>query len=79
MKVNVKGEHVSDKIINMYVSELVKAHPDKHIDAVDIFVEGDKMKVRLMHDLDRSAWNASGEEIPPEDEEENNTEIESVK
>ncbi len=55
MKVNVKGEHVSDKIINMYVSELVKAHPDKHIDAVDIFVEGDKMKVRLMHDLDRSA------------------------
>ena len=55
MKVNVRGEHVSDKIINMYVSELVKAHPDKHIDAVDIFVEGDKMKVRMMHDLDRSA------------------------
>ena len=66
MKVNVKGEHVSDKIINMYVSELVKAHPDKHIDAVDIFVEGDKMKVRLMHDLDRSAWSESGEEIPLE-------------
>ena len=64
MKVNVKGERVSDKIINMYVSELVKAHPDKHIDAVDIFVEGDKMKVRLMHDLDRSAWSESGEEIP---------------
>ena len=64
MKINVRGEHVSDKIINMYVSELVKAHPDKHIDAVDIFVEGDKMKVRLMHDLDRSAWNESGEEIP---------------
>ena len=55
MKINVKGEHVSDKIINMYVTELVKAHPDKHIDAVDIFVEGDKMKVRMMHDLDRSA------------------------
>ena len=66
MKVNVRGEHVSDKIINMYVSELVKAHPDKHIDAVDIFVEGDKMKVRLMHDLDRSAWSESGEEIPLE-------------
>ena len=64
MKINVRGEHVSDKIINMYVSELVKAHPDKHIDAVDIFVEGDKMKVRLMHDLDRSAWSESGEEIP---------------
>lgn len=55
MKVNVRGEHVSDKIINMYVDELVKAHPDKHIDAVDIFVEGDKMKVRLLHSLDRSA------------------------
>ena len=66
MKVNVRGEHVSDKIINMYVSELVKAHPDKHIDAVDIFVEGDKMKVRLMHDLDRSAWSESGETIPLE-------------
>ena len=66
MKVNVRGEHVSDKIINMYVSELVKAHPDKHIDAVDIFVEGDKMKVRLMHDLDRSAWSESGESIPLE-------------
>lgn len=55
MKVNVSGEHVSDKIIKMYVSELVKAHPDKHIDSVDIFVDGDKMKVRLTHDLDRSA------------------------
>ena len=55
MKVNVKGEHVSDKIINMYVTELVKAHPEKHIDSVDIIVEGDKMKVRMTHDLDRSA------------------------
>ena len=71
MKINVKGEHVSDKIINMYVTELVKAHPDKHIDAVDIFVEGDKMKVRMMHDLDRSAWNESGEEIPHNNENEN--------
>lgn len=55
MKINVKGEHVSEKIINMYVTELVKAHPDKHIDAVDIFVDGDTMKVRMIHDLDRSA------------------------
>ena len=55
MKVNVKGEHVSEKIINMYVTELVKAHPDKRIDAVDIIVDGDKMKVRMLHDLDRSA------------------------
>lgn len=55
MKVSVKGEHVSDKIVKMYVSELVKAHPDKHISSVDILVEGDKMKVRLIHDLDRTA------------------------
>ena len=55
MKVNVKGEYVLDKVINMYVTELVKAHPEKHIDSVDIIVEGDKMKVRMTHDLDRSA------------------------
>ena len=55
MKVNVRGEQVSDKIVRMYVSELVKAHPDKHISSVDIFVEGDTIKVRLMHDLDRTA------------------------
>ena len=55
MKVNVRGEKVSDNIIRMYVSELVKAHPDKHISSVDIFVQGDSMKVRLMHDLERSA------------------------
>ena len=55
MKINVKGEHVSDKIINMYVTELVKAHPDKHIDAVDIIVDGDAMKVRMIHSLDRTA------------------------
>ena len=55
MKINVKGEHVSENIINMYVTELVKAHPDKHISAVDIIVDGAKMKVRMMHDLDRTA------------------------
>ena len=55
MKVNVSGERVSDNIIRMYVSELVKAHPDKHISSVDIYVKGDSMKVRLMHDLDKSA------------------------
>ena len=55
MKVNVKGEHVSEKVIKMYVTELVKAHPDKHINAVDIIVDGDKMKVRMIHDLDRTA------------------------
>lgn len=55
MKINVKGEHVSDKIIHMYVDELIKAHPDKHINAVDIIVDGDKMKVRMVHDLERTA------------------------
>ncbi len=55
MKVNVRGEHVSDTVIRSYVKELVKAHPDKHISAVDIFVDGDTMKVRMMHDLEKSA------------------------
>lgn len=55
MKVNVKGEYVSDKIVRMYVSELLKAHPDKNIQSVDIIVEGDRLKVRMMHDLSRSA------------------------
>ena len=68
MKINVKGEHVSENIINMYVTELVKAHPDKHISAVDIIVDGDKMKVRMMHDLDRTAGSESSEEIEHKDE-----------
>lgn len=55
MKINVSGERVSEKIINMYVSELVKAHPDKQIESVDIIVDGDSMKVTLTHDLDRTA------------------------
>ena len=55
MKVNVKGENVSDKVVKMFVSELVKAHPDKKIESVDIIVEGDRLKVRMRHDLERSA------------------------
>lgn len=55
MKVNVKGEQVSDKILSMYVSELIKAHPDKNISSVDIIVDGDRLKVRMRHDLDKSA------------------------
>ena len=55
MKINVKGEQVSEKIIRVYVNELVKAHPDKNIESVDIIVEGDSLKVRMMHNLDRSA------------------------
>ena len=55
MKVNVKGEKVSDKIVGMYVDELVKAHPDKHISMVDIIVEGDSLKVRMIHEAEKSA------------------------
>lgn len=55
MTVRVTGEKVADSIIHSYVRELVKAHPDKKIRSVDIIVEGDSLKVRLMHDLDRTA------------------------
>lgn len=55
MKVSVKGERVSDKIVSMYVDELVKAHPDKNISAVDIIVEGDSLKVRMIHELRKTA------------------------
>ena len=55
MKVSVKGEQVSDKVLQMYVSELIKAHPDKRIASVELIVEGDSLKVRLLHDLDRTA------------------------
>lgn len=55
MKVSVKGERVSDKDVKTYVNELVKAHPDKEISAVDIIVEGDSLKVRMMHELDKTA------------------------
>ncbi len=54
MRINVKGESVSDNILNLYVSELIKAHPDKNIQAVDIIVKGDFIKVRF-HSLDKSA------------------------
>ena len=55
MTVRVVGEQVPDRIVNMYVKELVKAHPDKRIRSVDIIVEGDSLKVRMQHDLERSA------------------------
>lgn len=55
MIVNVKGERVADKIVNMYVNELVKAHPDKNISSVDIIVEGDYLKIRMRHALDKTA------------------------
>ena len=55
MKVSVKGEHVSDNVLRMYVSELIKAHPDKRISSVELIVEGDILKVRLLHDLEKTA------------------------
>lgn len=55
MKVSVKGENVSEKIVGMYIDELVKAHPEKNISAVDIIVEGDYLKVRMMHELEKTA------------------------
>jgi hypothetical protein len=55
MTVRVVGEQVPDRIVDLYVKELVKAHPDKRIRSVDIIVEGDSLKVRMLHDLERSA------------------------
>ena len=55
MTFSVRGDNVSDSIVRMYVSELIKAHPDKNISSVDIIVEGDILKVRMRHELDRSA------------------------
>lgn len=50
MRINVMGEKVSDTIVNMYVNELVKAHPEKKISAVDIIVEGDFMKIKCKYE-----------------------------
>ena len=55
MKVSVKGEQVSDNVLEMYVRELVKAHPDKRISSVELIVKGDSLTFRLLHDLDRTA------------------------
>ena len=55
MTVRVKGEQVPETIVNSYVSELVKAHPDKNIQSVELIVEGDSLKVRMLHDLDKTA------------------------
>lgn len=56
MRIKVLGEKVSDKIVKMYVNELVKAHPEKKISAVDIIVEGDFFEVKCKYEeLDRIA------------------------
>ncbi len=49
MRINVLGEKVSDNIVNMYVNEYVKAHPEKNIASLDIIVEGDFIKIRCEH------------------------------
>ena len=48
MRINVLGEKVSDKIVKMYVKELVKAHPEKKISSVDIIVECDFFEVKCL-------------------------------
>lgn len=50
MRINVMGENVPDKIVRMYVDELVRAHPEKNISAVDIIVEGDFLKVKYQYE-----------------------------
>lgn len=50
MRINVTGEKVSDTVVTMYVNELIKAHPEKKISAVDIIVEGDFLKVRCKYE-----------------------------
>lgn len=56
MRINVKGDNVSQKEASMFVNELVKAHPERKISAIDIIVEGDFMKIRCKYEeLDRIA------------------------
>lgn len=50
MKIRVRGENVPDSVVSMYVHELLKAHPDKKVRSVDIIVDGDYLKVKMMHE-----------------------------
>ncbi|MBQ4128227.1 MAG: hypothetical protein IJD68_00470 [Ruminococcus sp.] len=50
MRIKVLGEKVSDTVVKMYVNELVKAHPEKRISAVDIIVEGDFLKIKCKYE-----------------------------
>ncbi|MBR2715287.1 MAG: hypothetical protein IKB73_03665 [Ruminococcus sp.] len=50
MRINVMGEKVSDKVVKMYVNELLKAHPERRISAIDIIVEGDFLKVKCEYE-----------------------------
>lgn len=49
MRVNVKGDTASKDVARMYVCELLKAHPNKNITAVDLIVEGDYLKVKCSY------------------------------
>lgn len=55
MTFSVRGDNVSDSIVRMYVTELLKAHPGEKISSVDIIVEGDILKVRMRRELEKSA------------------------
>lgn len=50
MRIRVKGDRVPENVVRLYVGELVKAHPEKNINEVDIIVDGDYMKVVFTHD-----------------------------
>ncbi len=50
MKVNVTGEKVSKDIALLYANEFVKAHSERKIKSIDIFVEGDFLKIKCIYD-----------------------------
>lgn len=50
MKVNIRGDkEVPKYIADMYVNELIKAHPERRISSVDLIVEGDFLKVKCQY------------------------------
>ena len=55
MRIHVTGDRVSDSVLELYVSELVKAHPEKQIESVDITVTGDFINVKMFPSLTKSA------------------------
>ena len=47
MRVNILGDtKVPQYVADMYVSELLKAHPEKRVSSVDLIVDGDFLKVK---------------------------------
>lgn len=49
MRVNVHGETVPQFVADMYVNELLKAHPEKRVSSVDLIVEGDYITVKCKY------------------------------